>query len=174
MKDDRCGIADVKFEDFRVLDTVWNKKDITFRVKNFPSKTRLSKKKVVKAIEKAFSMWENVSNLRFTRRDSGPADIELSFEKKEHGQDEIFRKGEHGHAFKPRDGDVHFSDDRYWTLEEYNGINLLGVALHEIGHSIGLDHSSDSNAVMAPFYRGWHPYLKLTEDDIQGINQLYK
>ena len=41
------------------------------------------------------------------------------------------------------------------------GTNLKQTIVHELGHSLGLSHSDKREAVMAPFYRGWDPYLKL-------------
>lgn len=54
-----------------------------------------------------------------------------------------------------------------------SGINLLQVAVHEFGHSLGLEHSNNNNAVMAPFYRGYEPNLQLKNDDIAGIQSIY-
>lgn len=51
------------------------------------------------------------------------------------------------------------------------GIHFFSVALHEIGHSLGLAHSYDSKAVMSPYYTESHYDLK--QDDIDGIRQLY-
>lgn len=43
------------------------------------------------------------------------------------------------------------------------------MAAHEFGHSLGLSHSDIKSALMAPFYRGYEPYFRLDDDDIQGI-----
>lgn len=44
---------------------------------------------------------------------------------------------------------------------------------HEFGHSLGLSHSDDSESLMAPFYKGWVPDIKLESDDIRAIEALY-
>ena len=50
-------------------------------------------------------------------------------------------------------------------------MDLLTVAAHEIGHTLGLDHSDDPNALMYPSYEG--PHRSLGADDIAGIQDLY-
>jgi len=52
-------------------------------------------------------------------------------------------------------------------------VDLKWLALHELGHSLGLEHSSTKGAVMYPIYSGYHPGLQLHRDDILGIQQLY-
>lgn len=174
MKSARCGNKDKHMVANFVLSKGWEKQDLTYKILNYPSNKRLSDKEVDEAIERAFEAWREVSNLKFERRYSGPVDINLSFEKTEHGDGEYFAPGELGHAFPPQyGGDLHFADSENWTLDEYNGKNLLGIAMHELGHSLGLDHSKVKGSVMAPIYRGWDPFLRLSQDDIDGITALY-
>lgn len=79
------------------------------------------------------------------------------------------------HAFYPAKGlggDIHFDLSEKWTLWEKEGeISLFAVALHEMGHSLGLGHSSHKNSVMYAWYNPKN--IHLTEDDIRGINSLY-
>lgn len=69
---------------------------------------------------------------------------------------------------------MHFDDDETWILKKGDtGTDFYWTALHEIGHSLGLDHSNYQNAVMYPFYTGFKENLELNEDDVKGIHYLY-
>jgi len=61
-----------------------------------------------------------------------------------------------------------------WPVRDvFAGTNLLQVAVHEIGHSLGLGHSDVQSSIMAPFYRGYNAGFTLDQDDINGIRYLY-
>jgi len=47
------------------------------------------------------------------------------------------------------------------------------VATHEFGHTLGLAHSGEPGAVMAPYYQGYNPNFQLGADDIAAIQFVY-
>jgi len=79
------------------------------------------------------------------------------------------------HAFYPNTrlgGNVHFDLGEEWTLwDEKRGSSLFNVAMHELGHAIGIGHSSQQNSVMYAWYRP--SITELSNDDTAAVNQLY-
>lgn len=53
------------------------------------------------------------------------------------------------------------------------GTSLMGVSVHEFGHSLGLGHSSVEDAIMFPWYHGYQKFENLPKDDWLAIQQLY-
>lgn len=76
------------------------------------------------------------------------------------------------HAFFPQSGEAHFDEDELFS-HKGEGTNLMIVAAHEFGHSLGLGHSSVPDSLMAPFYQGYVEDFTLHPDDIAGIQRIY-
>lgn len=77
------------------------------------------------------------------------------------------------HAFLPRRGEAHFDMAERWTLSGHKGHNLFLVTAHEIGHTLGLEHSPVRHALMSPYYKKLGRSLVLSWDDIIAVQQLY-
>lgn len=75
-------------------------------------------------------------------------------------------------ASEPLAGDVRFNDAKTWTLD-ISGTNLFSVALHEIGHALGIGHSTDTKSVMYGTFYGGAFGNALCADDIAAIRSLY-
>lgn len=71
-------------------------------------------------------------------------------------------------------GDIHFDDEETFTVSRQNGaVDLRWLALHELGHSLGLAHSTNKRAIMYPIYEESLSGNRLNRDDILGIQHIY-
>ncbi|KAL1803609.1 hypothetical protein ACET3Z_032256 [Daucus carota] len=78
------------------------------------------------------------------------------------------------HGFFPTDGRLHFDADESFSIGAIpNYIDLESVAVHEIGHLLGLAHSTVQDAIMYPTLLYGVVKTNLQPDDIQGIKALY-
>lgn len=187
MKKPRCGNADVDIWGKRVKrydissNTKWlNKPQINYYVQYGPDLSASTQNKV---FARAFKFWSDVSSLTFYQVYKPEwADIKISFGTGAHDGTSVEsicdtpfdgKGGVLAHAYYPEDGRAHFDDTETYTDETDEGTNLLYIAVHELGHSLGLGHSDVKGTIMWPSYRGYRPNLQLHEDDIAGIQALY-
>jgi hypothetical protein len=69
---------------------------------------------------------------------------------------------------------LHFDDEHLWsTTGAATSLDVETVALHEFGHILGLQHSNILNAVMFPTIDLGELKRELTQDDREGILDLY-
>ncbi|KAJ6648581.1 Matrix metalloproteinase-2, partial [Pseudolycoriella hygida] len=136
---------------------------------------------VRRVLHEALDVWARSSPLTFQEVYSDQADIQVLFAKKYHGDGYDFDGPGQvlAHAFYPgqgRGGDAHFDEEENWILTNdpnVEGTNLMGVSVHEFGHSLGLGHSSVEDAIMFPWYHGYQMFDNLPKDDWLAIQQLY-
>ncbi|EUB56340.1 Matrix metalloproteinase-25 [Echinococcus granulosus] len=162
----------------------WTKKKLTWQIHSYPTH-HLNRSQTHAVFQHAFNKWSSVADLDFVEEKNyyKDADIVIKFGSRRHG-DSIAFDGPGGvlaHAFYPMPepvyslaGDAHFDDEEEWwdgPHQEYR--NLLSVATHELGHSMGLGHSSVHTSVMFPYYLSKWKRVELDQDDINGMQKIY-
>ncbi|CAG2254778.1 Matrix metalloproteinase-14,Matrix metalloproteinase-15,Matrix metalloproteinase-16,Matrilysin,Matrix metalloproteinase-24 [Mytilus edulis] len=175
MKKPRCGKPD-KNKTRRTRSTNgWQKNVITWGVTQLSS--HMTKFQQIKIFDRALRIWSKAIPLKFYYVMKDPV-INIRFASGDHGDNNPFDgKGNVlAHAFEPGEdhnisGDTHFDESEPWSVSKDSGINLLSVAIHELGHAIGLSHSSDINDVMAPFFDKIHH--KLQPNDKRRAQAIY-
>eukprot|EP00069_Balaena_mysticetus_P015451 bmy_22508T0 len=169
----QCGVPDV--HNFRKNRFITYRYNIIAKISNYTPD--MKPEDVDYAFQKDFQVWSDVTPLKFRKINAGKADIMIQFAFGAHGDFSSFdgRGGILAHAFGPGPGiggDAHFDEAEIWT-KSYKGTNLLLVAVHALGHSLGLGHSNDPKAITFPTYR-YTDYntFHLSADDIHGFQSL--
>ena len=140
------------------------------------------------AIEDAFAQWENFANVNFVQvGDDGAPTNSGNYQQSSNEFGDIRIGGYSGGFFQgststlaytllpPKanggsdSGDIFFNTNQTWNVN--SGLDLESVAMHEVGHALGLDHSTSFYAQMYPYYKGPQQYLD--QDDINGVRSIW-
>lgn len=170
----RCGCPDILPNK---LANRWPSKSLKYFFENYTAD--MTQQRVRSAVQRAFASWA-AEGFNFTEGNNA-SEIRLKWSMGDHGDGSPFDGPGKvlAHAFFPPPpaheltGDAHFDDAEKWSDDNPStGFDLETVALHELGHALGLDHSSDRNSVMYAAYSGIRRML--TADDKKRLKDLYK
>lgn len=125
------------------------------------------------AVQRAATAWNATGAVKLAPAvDGGVAGVTLSFRRGHHGACEPFGPvSDVAHAGPMAATTfVHFDAARAWSAAGEAGNSVFHVALHELGHVLGLGHAEAADAVMGtdvqrPGVLSWH--------DLAGLHSLY-
>lgn len=170
------GEESATISEYRAISQ-WNKLEIEYFFINDTGK--LQGNTEMDVVRQAFGLWAQETPLTFIEVfNRAEADILIGWASGDHGDGDPFdgpgdvlAHASFPNPFDDRQVFLHFDDDERWVSSNTDNIDLLTVAAHEIGHTLGLAHSNDPNALMYPSYDGPHRFLD--DDDIAGMQSLY-
>ncbi|CAF1110381.1 unnamed protein product [Adineta ricciae] len=174
-----CGVGDETLFKLHAGDLKWSKSRLTWSIQSYPWKNEISASRTEEILQEAFQAYASHTSLEFEKVCSTcAADIVIKFVSRAHAECENHpfdgQGGTLAHADPPTNGQVHFDFDEVWTENnEESKINLFLVALHEIGHALGLDHSRNTASIMQKTYPFAGVTKSLSSVDIESIQHLY-
>jgi hypothetical protein len=177
----RCGMPDVAPFGVRFSTRCsWPNPSLTFAFEDGTADTAGE----FQAVRKAFATWAAAAPLTFTEvAGTQHPDVVIDW-RPANDPDHSMVGGVLAHAdFPPACGIItdslpkplHFDDSEHqWVVGSVvNGFDIETVALHEIGHILGLQHSNVAGSVMFPTVSSNSTKRALTADDLGGVRELY-
>lgn len=153
----------------------WNKYNLYYYIHN--SGGGLTSNQCDTAIQNAFNTWSQYSLFTFTRTyNLSQADIELLWASGDHCNCGPFGQGELAHTSEGMTSQtppsyIHFNSDKTFTMTT-SPFNLETIALHSIGHVLGLEYDlNNPTAVMYRYYTGCK--TDLTSYDYNALYDIY-
>ncbi|GAB7045141.1 hypothetical protein JCM9534A_02670 [Catenuloplanes indicus JCM 9534] len=179
----RCALPDMSNGVAFATTCAWDRRTLTY---TFDSGTAdITGAAEIDAVRAAFATWAAAAPLTFAEVSAGQnPDIRIGW-RPAADPDLSMVGGTLAHADFPPGCSVvtntlpkplHFDDSEHtWSVGAQSGaFDVETVALHEIGHLLGLAHSSVPGAVMFPTVRPNFELRSLTDDDLAAVTSLYE
>jgi hypothetical protein len=181
MTTSRCGTPDPEVRATFVTRCAWPTANLTYAFDIGTADVENARE--FDAVRTAFGTWSAVAPVTFTEVGGGTQnpDVMIGWRPAE-DPDGSMVGNVHAHAGYPPSCSgtelpkpIHFDKtETTWAIGAVRGaIDVETVALHEIGHILGLGHSSVAGTVMASGTAPNSTERVLADDDIAGIRQLY-
>jgi hypothetical protein len=140
--------------------------------------TKVPAAQVESEIQRAMQQWSAITNVQF-QEVTNPGEaytVAIEFGTTVNGDPNPFTSlSTLAHTYYPAPpnpepiaGDMHFNPAETWHVGSTT--DVYTVALHELGHSLGLGHTDNPSDVMYPYYHFGTP---LSANDIAGVQSLY-
>lgn len=156
---------------------IWTKKALTYYFENsFSQNTSPGFTQEIAAAEfqKACNLWADPTGISFSPGLDNTADIIISWADLD-GDGLTLANCE-----MPKGGNspirMKIDQKEQWTKNSVNitAKNFLSVVLHELGHGLGMNHSTNPQAIMFPFNDSTFAKTTLASDDVDGAKFLYQ
>jgi hypothetical protein len=140
--------------------------------------TKVPAAQVESEIQRAMKQWSGITNAQFQQVTNAgePYTVAIEFGTAVNGDPNPFTTlATLAHTYYPAPpnpepiaGDMHFNPAETWHVGSTT--DVYTVALHELGHSLGLGHTDNPSDVMYPYYHFGAPF---SSNDIAGVQSLY-
>lgn len=167
-------------EDFVAYSRFWKQPDLRWTIRLNHLIPNIAN--VDRETRKAFAFWQQQTGFQFHESDeSHAANINIMFVRGNHGDGLPFdgNGNKLAHAFLPyskRRGEMHFDSDEVWSFLNTSVLNTFDyytVAIHEIGHILGLRHTRDNSSLMYPIYKFYDKSQRLSYEDLKLLKLYY-